>query len=275
VATQGFVLTPSGAVSSAGLHRAAVVIEDRLRGLGVQHPHVVVVGRTLQLVTPAADGSAVQAVAGSRGVLRFRQALAIDRPLETHGSPLAARGPSESPTLTAGLLRAYNNWTCKTNPNPTNGDDVTSDYIIGCDATDLKYLLAPAAIEGSGISTASAGLVNNSGQQWTVNLGFNATASRQWLNLTRTAYRVNEGQPSDPGSCQPPKGCNAIAIVLDGVVQSAPYSQTDGIPGGTAAISGTFTQHSADRLADVLKYGALPTAFAVATVPVGTTPAGQ
>lgn len=48
-----------------------------------------------------------------------------------------------------------------------------------------------------------------------------------------------------------------LAIVLDGVVQSAPVIQ-GAITGGTAVISGSFTREEAHRLAVVLRSGALP-----------------
>jgi preprotein translocase subunit SecD len=51
-----------------------------------------------------------------------------------------------------------------------------------------------------------------------------------------------------------------VAIVLDGVVQSAPKINA-GITGKTVQISGTFTQSEAKDLALVLKYGSLPVQF--------------
>jgi preprotein translocase subunit SecD len=51
-----------------------------------------------------------------------------------------------------------------------------------------------------------------------------------------------------------------VAIVLDGVVQSAPVIR-QGITGRNVTISGTFTQGEAKNLALVLKYGALPVQF--------------
>jgi preprotein translocase subunit SecD len=51
--------------------------------------------------------------------------------------------------------------------------------------------------------------------------------------------------------------CNAFAIVLDGVVVSAPRFN-ESILGGQASIEGDFTAQEARDLANVLKYGALP-----------------
>jgi preprotein translocase subunit SecD len=51
-------------------------------------------------------------------------------------------------------------------------------------------------------------------------------------------------------------------VVLDGIVQSAPYIVTPGgISGGKAQISGSFTQSTANDLANILKYGSLPLKF--------------
>jgi preprotein translocase subunit SecD len=51
-----------------------------------------------------------------------------------------------------------------------------------------------------------------------------------------------------------------FAIVLDGVVQSAPYDQTP-ITNGSGQISGTFTTQQINDLVTTLKYGALPLAL--------------
>jgi preprotein translocase subunit SecD len=169
---------------------------------------------------------------------------------------------SESPTLTSAFEQSFASWDCAKHPNPTNGNDVPSDYIIACDpitSPGSKYLLAPAAVEGTQLSSAAAGL-NPQGVSWIVTLNFNSSGASAWLNVTRQAYNVSKGVPST--SCSPPTGCNAVAIVLDGVVQSAPYiSQSGGIPGGHAQITGNFTQSQATNLADVLKYGSLPLKF--------------
>jgi preprotein translocase subunit SecD len=55
---------------------------------------------------------------------------------------------------------------------------------------------------------------------------------------------------------QPPQ--NAVAIVLDGVVQSAPAFNEPNFEGGNVQISGSFGESDAKDLATVLQYGALP-----------------
>jgi preprotein translocase subunit SecD len=50
-----------------------------------------------------------------------------------------------------------------------------------------------------------------------------------------------------------------VAIVVDGVVVSAPAIQSaGGIAGGIAQITGDFTETEASNLAAVLRYGSLP-----------------
>jgi preprotein translocase subunit SecD len=172
---------------------------------------------------------------------------------------------SQSPTLTTAFETAFQNWDCSKNPDPTNGNDTPGDYIIACDAKNIaaaKYLLAPAALEGTDVKTASAGL-STQGVSWQVNLQFTGSGSGKWLSLTKTAYNATNSPDSGfAAGCSPPKGCNSVAIVLDGDVESAPAIQTSGgIPGGLADITGTFSQTQATDLANVLKYGSLPLKF--------------
>jgi preprotein translocase subunit SecD len=176
---------------------------------------------------------------------------------------------SQSPTLTQAFQTSFETWNCA-NPktsDPTNGVDNPKDYIIACDSADSggasKYLLAPAGVEGTDVKGATAALDSQTGIGWQVNLSFTGSGASKWQSLTNTAYNAQNGaQPNS--TCAPPTGCNAVAIVLDGSVESAPFIQTQGgIPGGQAQISGNFTQDSANTLANVLKYGSLPLKFGV------------
>jgi hypothetical protein len=262
-------LVPTHHVSAQQLQESASVLARRLAAENVQaRVHVVDVGASphLTVKVPARSLGAVTAVAGSRGVLRFRRALSMEP-----GSPAGAsseRGTAQlafSRTLTSAFTSSFASWDCANHRNPSYGDDPAADYLIAC-STDgsVKYLLAPTAVKGSQVSSAAADLDAISGTQWVVDLGFTRSGSSAWRQVTKTAYDVNQGRAQST-NCSPPTGCNAVAIVLDGVVQSAPYiSQQGGIAGGRAQISGNFTQKSATDLANILKYGALPTTFRLA-----------
>jgi preprotein translocase subunit SecD len=185
------------------------------------------------------------------------------------GSPSPGASPSPSSTAAAQALpgsqsadltsveQSFGSLDCAKTPNPTGGLDDPKDYILACDpGQGLKYILAPAGVEGSEISGADA-TIDPQTNQWLVQLNFTGKGGDQWLKLTATAVKL----PQVP-SCQPPTGCNSVAIVLDGVVQSAPFidpqQSPNGIAGGKAQITGHFTQKQAQTLANVLKFGALP-----------------
>jgi preprotein translocase subunit SecD len=162
----------------------------------------------------------------------------------------------------ASVQQTFATYDCSKNTRPTAGVDSPDDYIVSCskDATQ-KFLLAPAGVQGKEIKSADA-TVNTQTNEWLVQLSFTHTGGTQWFNLTKKAFETNAEVPS----CQPPTGCNAIGIVLDGIVQSYPRSQQDGIAGGQTDITGNFSQNEAKTLANVLKFGALPLKLVKASV---------
>ena len=78
-----------------------------------------------------------------------------------------------------------------------------------------------------------------------VTMYMNSEGAREWRRITASAS-------SDPNNK------HAIAIVLDGVVYSAPTVQGE-IPNGVSQITGNFTIEDTKDLANVLKAGRLPT----------------
>ena len=118
--------------------------------------------------------------------------------------------------------------------------------LIACDEDGAtKYLLSPAVIEGTQLDDASFGIPQND-VQYVVNLDFNGEATDVFAEVTRAIVGGRE----------------QFAIVLDGVVLSAPVVNTP-ITDGNAQISGDFTAESSESLANSLKYGALPLQFEV------------
>jgi preprotein translocase subunit SecD len=85
----------------------------------------------------------------------------------------------------------------------------------------------------------SAAVDSSNPGNWLVNFAFAGDAGNQFA--TWTGAHVND----------------YFAIVLDGVVQSAPYIKSE-ITGGSGQITGTFTVAQAKELATILSYGALP-----------------
>jgi preprotein translocase subunit SecD len=109
--------------------------------------------------------------------------------------------------------------------------------------TAARYYLGKAALTGKGtVDTAKAEFVP--GQGWTVKMDLTGSGSSKWDALAQQQFHKQ------------------VAIVLDGLVQSAPTIQPNDAAftsfGGTAVISGSFTQDEADNLAKLIRFGALP-----------------
>ncbi|MFJ3219408.1 protein translocase subunit SecD [Kitasatospora sp. NPDC086801] len=110
-----------------------------------------------------------------------------------------------------------------------------------------KLALGPVAVKGADVSKAQPSLDTQTGAGWQVQLQFNGNGTDAFAKVT--------GQLATQ---TPPN--NQFAIVLDNQVVSHP--QVNGpIPGGSAVITGRFTQAEAQDLSNVLSYGALPLEF--------------
>lgn len=126
-----------------------------------------------------------------------------------------------------------------------------SEPIVACGQNSQgqweKYILGPSAVAGTEIDDATAAIDQQGAQGWLVNMEFTDKGKKQFADVTTDI----SAKPSPQ---------NQFAIVLDGDVVSAPYVR-EPLTGGTAQISGSFTQESAQDLANMLSYGALPLSF--------------
>jgi preprotein translocase subunit SecD len=174
------------------------------------------------------------------------------------GSSSACAPINESVSCVTPQLRAqFDRADCRQKRYKEGGrpvEDPTKPF-VACDIDGkTKYLLAPAQLIGKNVSGASAG-INSQTNQWEVDLNLTGSGGRKFGAITKVAAKyLNVGDPT----LQP---LNQVAIELDGVVESAPQIQ-EPILGGKAVINGgNINQKSAQRLASVLKYGALPVSF--------------
>ncbi len=116
-------------------------------------------------------------------------------------------------------------------------DGMTSKNIYELYALKITQTSGRAPLEGDVITTAKDEF-DQFGRPC-VSMQMNTDGARRWAQLTK----MNVGK--------------AIAIVLDGVVYSAP--RVDGeIPGGSSHISGNFTIEDTKDLANTLKSGRMP-----------------
>ena len=238
----------SGKVTNEAIDQAVSIIRQRVNSLGVAESEVAAQGsgtnRQIVISVPGDTGRRVVELVGQTAELRFRQVLAT-------AASTGAADPAATPAtgVSAEVNAKFAALDCTKAENlQGSGSDAPGDTIVACDrAGGAKYILAPAEVLGRQISKASAGLDAQSGSAWYVSLTFNGEGTAAFGAITS---RVT--------SLAPP--LNQVAIVLDGLVVSAPRIN-EAIPSGSAQITGSFTQLEAQDLANVLKYGALPLAF--------------
>jgi preprotein translocase subunit SecD len=239
----------SNKITSEAIDQAVSIIRQRVNSLGVAESEVTAQGsgtnRQIVISVPGDSGRRVVDLVGQTAELRFRQVLAESSALGGNASSAATPAAGVSPEINA----KFASLDCT---NPANlqgtGADAPTDVIVACSRTGAsKYILAPAEVLGRQVSKASAGIDQQGASAWYVLLTFNGEGTKAFGALTARVTSLPSPQ-------------NQVAIVLDGLVVSAPVIKED-IPSGNAQITGSFTQVEAQDLANVLKYGALPLAF--------------
>ena len=287
--------TGAGSVDPASLELARTIISQRVDSFGVGESEVTTSGdNQIVVAVPNVAPAKLQEMVGQTAQLYFRPVYAVDASAATvqptaqptttvtpAATPQATETPNRAPLpglptpvptprpTTAGpvppTVDEVMAWT------PTSRDtaefesfvcgdsfpDVPDQPLITCDrAGTTKFLLAPAVLRGDQLSNAQAGVPSNS-VSWVVNLQFNAEGATIFEKATAALAKKTEPQ-------------NSFAIVLDSLVISYPsidpIKTPNGIAGGGAEISGSFTQASATELANVLKFGALPLTFDLSEV---------
>ncbi|MCA1830670.1 MAG: protein translocase subunit SecD, partial [Actinobacteria bacterium] len=231
----------------ATLQQAANIISLRIDQLGVAEPDIAVQGNTIQVQLPGIkDPSAAIKLIGTTAQLRMRPVLGVVAPGQK---------------LPAGIRDID----CS-NPNTWPNDDPSKQLVFCSQDRDAagkvlpqqqwtKLALGPAALEGSDISDASAQLPSTQ-TVWEVNLKLSSQGGKKFASITGQ-LACNQGITRQ------------LAIVLDRVVESHPQISDGsgggtavqchvGIAGGTAVITGNFSEKEAKDLGLVLKFGALP-----------------
>ena len=241
--------TEAGKVTSEAIDQAVAIIRQRVNSVGVAESEVTAQGsgtnRQIVISVPGESGRRVVDLVGQTAELRFRQVLAESSALAGAGGGAATPAPGISAELNARFAALD----CT---NPANlqgtGADTPSDTIVACSRDGgAKYILGPAEVLGRQVSEASAGIDQQGASAWFVSLTFDGDGTKAFGAQTARVTSLPSPQ-------------NQVAIVLDGLVVSAP-SIREAIPSGQAQITGSFSQLEAQDLANVLKYGALPLAF--------------
>ena len=288
-------VTTGATITDEQLEQTVSIIRQRVDGLGVAEAEVTTQGSgngaVIIVSVPGVNQDRVVDLVQQTALLDFRPVWALTSPVslnatdpsaspspsaspeanaptgaadEAGASSASAPSPSPSPTATeaAPLVQANDNTPefqtqvadldCTDPLNYTGGRPDDPDLWLGtCDNTGTaKYILEPAFIKGTNVTNADA-VLPQGGVGWVVSLEFDSEGARA---LADASTRLSALPECGVEGANP---CNAFAIVLDGVVTSAPRFN-EPILGGQAQIEGNFTAQEARDLANVLKYGALP-----------------
>ena len=245
-ATEGAKVTPEA------ISQAVEIIRQRVNSLGVAESEVAAQGsgtnRQIVISVPGETGEKIVELVGQTAELRFRQVL-----VEAAPNAISVSGDTQTATLPNGvtpeLSAKFAALDCTNKVNLQGGNTESPDSaVVACDRGGTgKYILAPAQVLGNMVSKATAAIDQQGATGWYVSLDFNGEGATKFGALTSSVTGLAAPQ-------------NQVAIVLDGLVVSAPRIN-EAINGGSAQITGSFTQLEAQDLANVLKYGALPLAF--------------
>ncbi|MFE3186854.1 protein translocase subunit SecD [Streptomyces violascens] len=135
----------------------------------------------------------------------------------------------------------------------------STEPTVACDKDGAeKFILGPAEVDGTDVSKAQA-VINQQNGQWIVQMDFTGGGSKKFAAITG---KLSKQQYPN----------NRFAIALDNQVVSAPTVSTT--LSGSAEISGNFNQTTAQDLANVLSYGALPLTFQEQSVTTVTAALG-
>ena len=239
-----------GTITAEAIDQAVNIIRKRVDGVGVAESEVAAQGtginRQIVISVPGENGRRIIDLVGQTAELRFRQVL-----IETSGGSgsSAIDDAALPPGISPEVAEEFRNLDCSLAEDRGGGVlDDPNQAVAVCDRDGfLKYLLAPAKVLGTDVSGAQAVFDATTTLGWYVSLDFSSEGGRKFAQVTSEVVNLPSPQ-------------NQLAIVLDGLVVSAPRIN-ETISGGQAQITGNFTQLEAQDLANVLKYGSLPLAF--------------
>ncbi|QCB26827.1 protein translocase subunit SecD [Streptomyces sp. WAC08452] len=176
------------------------------------------------------------------------------------GSGKASDGASPSPSAsasgddaTAALQQQYAALDCTDEAARAKAGDGSKqdESMVACGQNSQgqwqKYILGPAAVDGTDVDEAEAVYNTQTAAGWTVTMKFTDEGGKKFADITGKLAQNQSPQ-------------NQFAIVLDNEVVSDPYV-SQALTGGSAEISGNFDQEEAQALANMLSYGALPLTF--------------
>ena len=237
------VLEPKERVESGVLNQSIEIIRNRVDALGVAEPDISRLGDNIVVQLPGVkDADRALQIVGQTAELRFRPVLE-ELPPESSAATTTTTTSSTAPPAPDATTTTTSS-TVPPNEIPTTPpeEDAPDQVVVLPEIKDgrvvRRYRLGPTELTGRAVASARATFAQQGGQ-WAVDFTMTGEGAEQFDQLA--ARNLNR----------------QVAIVLDGVVQSAPVIQQADF-NGEGQISGDFSEREAKDLALVLRYGALP-----------------
>lgn len=191
------------------------------------------------------------------------QGRAVTGALKADSSPspgASSSASAEDEAAAAKLQKQFEELDCSTKASRSKAaqGSKATDTVVACEQDgSAKYVLGPAEVDGTDVDSAKAAIDQNG--QWIVQMEFTGGGAKKFQKITGKLAAQQSPQ-------------NQFAIALDNEVVSAPSVRT--ALSANAEISGSFDQQSAEDLANVLSYGALPLSFKEQSVTTVTAALG-
>ena len=235
------VLRPADEVSDEQFERAIEIIRNRVDAIGVAEPDITRQGNQVVIQLPGVkDKQRAVDLIGKTAELTFRPTISIFDPLDPNQRAAAKAVVDSSGSAEEGDILEDVDRTVSLSDllTPPDEDEAAATVALLGSTGQTGVVLAPAELTGEVIEEAVATFQG----QWIVNLSFNDEGALLFDQMAVANYE------------------RQVAIVLDGVVESAPTINATEF-NGQAVISGSFDEAEAKNLALVLRFGALPVEF--------------
>ena len=235
------VLRPANEVSDEQFERAIEIIRNRVDAIGVAEPDITRQGDQVVIQLPGVkDKQRAVDLIGKTAELTFRPVITFFDPLDPNQRAAAQQVVEGSQVAEGENVDEDTEQMVSLSDllTPPEEDEATATVALLGSAGQMGFVLAPAELTGEVIEEAVATFQG----QWIVNLSLNDEGALLFDQMAVANYE------------------RQVAIVLDGVVESAPTINAVEF-NGQAVISGSFDEAEAKNLALVLRFGALPVEF--------------
>ena len=289
-------LQPEGDFDATGLDVAVEIIRARVDSIGVAEPEIILQGSTVVVNLPGVkDQQQALDIIGRTGELLLRPVLQTgilnqnpDTSVPTSettlpitettlpestsdsvedGAGLVSGGPgaarvistpttvaASSTTVAEASAPVSTTETQEADPASGLGDDPNdpTQTVLLLDKQGVAYVVGPAGASGKVFKNDAVADVQSG--KWAVVVGLRSgpDGDQLWNRLAAACFNKTAECPT-----------GQLAMVLDGIVISAPTVNEPEFTGGTVQITGSFTPEEARDLAKILEFGAVPVRFGV------------